>query len=123
MRTVTIVYDNEALQDDLISDWGFSCLVELKNRTLLFDTGTKGDILLHNMKKLDIHPSDIDSVFLSHNHHDHVGGLSAFRDKCPDAEIFRPDFSKTIKEFLPSLYTTGYLKGIEQSLIIKKEDG
>ncbi len=43
---VTIVYDNEAYNNDLQADWGFSALVEVKNTPkILFDTGADGEIL------------------------------------------------------------------------------
>ena len=73
---ITIIYDNTAWDSRLIGDWGFSCLVEAHGKKILFDTGAKGDILLNNMKTLDINPLQIDSVFISHNHWDHTGGLA-----------------------------------------------
>ena len=73
---VTIIYDNETDNKDLVSDWGFSCLIEFEDkRTILFDTGAKGEILEENMEKLGIDINDIDEIFISHNHWDHVGGL------------------------------------------------
>jgi len=75
---IKILYDNTVFQSGLKPDWGFSCLVETPNRTILFDTGSNGSILLENMKKLDIDPLSIDEVFISHPHFDHVGGLSVF---------------------------------------------
>ena len=65
---ITIVYDNVVSRPDLAADWGFACLVETEGHTLLFDTGAKGTILLGNMEKLNIDPSIIDAVFISHNH-------------------------------------------------------
>jgi len=76
---VTFIYDNETAREDLIADWGFSCLVEEENTpTILFDTGTDGSILLSNMRKLNIDPLGIEEVFISHGHFDHIGGLSDF---------------------------------------------
>ncbi len=43
---VTIIYDNTVFEGNLKSDWGFSGLVEVKDRTILFDTGANGSILL-----------------------------------------------------------------------------
>ena len=53
---LTIVYDNVVYKKDigLKSDWGFSCLIETEDETVLFDTGTEGDILLNNMERLGI---------------------------------------------------------------------
>jgi 7,8-dihydropterin-6-yl-methyl-4-(beta-D-ribofuranosyl)aminobenzene 5'-phosphate synthase len=75
---ITIIYDNTAFSKNLTPDWGFSCLVEAYDRKILFDTGAKGSILFDNMKKLDIDPSEIDMVFISHDHWDHTGGLPDF---------------------------------------------
>ena len=65
---ITIIYDNEAYQKNLTADWGFSCLVEVDGRMILFDTGAKGDILLANMEKLSIDPLAIDTIFIWTRH-------------------------------------------------------
>jgi len=70
---ITIIYDNTAFRKDLIVDWGFSALVEAKERKILFDTGANGRILLSNMQKLKIDPKGIEDVYISHLHWDHVG--------------------------------------------------
>jgi len=43
---VIIIYDNTSTKSDLQADWGFSALVEIEGRRILFDTGADGDILL-----------------------------------------------------------------------------
>jgi len=48
----TIVYDNNRYDRRLIPAWGFSCVVTVPDKTILFDTGGDGGILLDNMKKL-----------------------------------------------------------------------
>jgi integrase len=57
---ITIVYDNEA-NAGLKSGWGFSCLIEAKEK-ILFDTGDSGKKLIYNMKQLNIVPETIDKV-------------------------------------------------------------
>ena len=59
---ITIVYDNNEYDSRLTSAWGFSCVVKLPEKTILFDTGGDGGILLDNMKKLGISPSEIDAI-------------------------------------------------------------
>jgi 7,8-dihydropterin-6-yl-methyl-4-(beta-D-ribofuranosyl)aminobenzene 5'-phosphate synthase len=58
---------------------GFSVLatgrVGEESRTVLFDTGPHGDLWLDNAERLDIDLSTIETVFLSHWHWDHSGGL------------------------------------------------
>lgn len=131
---ITLIYDNEA-RDDLEADWGFSCLVEIENTPkILFDTGANGSILLSNMKKLDIDPTSIDEVFISHAHWDHVGGLSDLLEVNEVIKVyvpisFKPSSAKEaigIKEptrIHENVFSTGELKGIEQSMAVKTEKG
>lgn len=41
----------------------------------LFDTGMSSNVLLHNLKILELKGEEIDHVVLSHGHPDHYGGL------------------------------------------------
>ena len=133
---VTIIYDNEVCKEGLISDWGFSCMVEVENTPrILFDTGSNGSFLLSNMKKLGIDPSSIDSVFITHNHFDHVGGLSAFLELNSDVKVYVPASLRGVRspkevisvdepmEIYHNVFTTGELENIEQSLVIKTDKG
>ncbi len=132
---ITIIYDNTVFRDGLKSDWGFSALIEFNNRKILFDTGGNGAILLENMRKLNINPKSIDTIFISHNHFDHVGGLSEFLNKNNDVKLYAPstfrgvknvrelEYIVAAKEISENIYTTGELDRIEQSLIIKTEKG
>lgn len=132
---VIIVYDNEAYRKELEADWGFSCLVETANTPkILFDTGTNGAILLSNMEKLNINPSSIDEVFISHAHHDHTGGLPAFLNVNKTAKIYvPPSFAGppgreviTIRgptKIHENVFSTGEIDNIEQSMAVKTEKG
>jgi glyoxylase-like metal-dependent hydrolase (beta-lactamase superfamily II) len=62
-----------------------SVLVRAENRKMVFDTGLHGvaGIVLANLKKLSVTPQEIDTVFLSHLHFDHVNNLQLY----PNAEI------------------------------------
>lgn len=130
---ITIVYDNEVFKEELQTDWGFSSLVEIRGRKILFDTGAKGSLLLSNMKKLGIVPKTIDEVFISHSHHDHTGGLSSLLSITKNLPIyatpsFRPSKGKRMiirgpQEIHKSIYSTGELKGGEQALCIDTKKG
>ncbi|MBN1461022.1 MAG: MBL fold metallo-hydrolase [Armatimonadetes bacterium] len=77
---VTVVYDNRSGAEGLEPAWGFACIVEGLEKTILFDTGGDGPRLLSNMAGLGFKPQDVDVVVLSHAHGDHVGGLNGFLD-------------------------------------------
>ena len=136
MLKVTILYDNTAWRNDLIADWGFACLVEAYGKTILFDTGAKGPILLGNMKKLNIKPSSVDDVVISHAHWDHTGGLVDFLQVFNDIRLFVPSSfavpPHTAREVISvrepieiadNIYSTGELMEIEQSLVVTAEKG
>ncbi len=131
----TIVYDNNTTREDLTADWGFACYIESAGKNILFDTGADGSILLENMKKLEIDPRKIDRVFISHNHFDHIGGLSAFLNINPRVKVFVPPSLRGIRhaeeviylshpaELEKGIFSSGELDGIEQSMAIKTERG
>jgi 7,8-dihydropterin-6-yl-methyl-4-(beta-D-ribofuranosyl)aminobenzene 5'-phosphate synthase len=87
---ITILYDNYVFTEGLGTDWGFSCIIKSTEKTVLFDTGTKGELLLENSKKLKVNPKDVDAVVISHNHRDHTGGLLAFLEKNSDVLVYLP---------------------------------
>ncbi|MCF7929300.1 MAG: MBL fold metallo-hydrolase [Spirochaetales bacterium] len=43
---------------------------------ILFDVAQDADALLVNMERMNIAPSSIDAIVISHNHYDHIGGLA-----------------------------------------------
>ena len=130
---ITLIYDNVVWDPTLRADWGFACLVETAGRTLLFDTGARGDILLGNMERLGIDPVTIDALFISHGHWDHIGGLADFLRLHP-APVFVPAHCPTpgstatvitVKdpiEISENIFSTGQLGGLEQSLVIRRND-
>jgi 7,8-dihydropterin-6-yl-methyl-4-(beta-D-ribofuranosyl)aminobenzene 5'-phosphate synthase len=76
--SITVTYDNNLYTEGLITAWGFSCFIRGAEKTILFDTGGNGSILLANMKELDINPQEIDVAVISHIHGDHAGGIERF---------------------------------------------
>jgi 7,8-dihydropterin-6-yl-methyl-4-(beta-D-ribofuranosyl)aminobenzene 5'-phosphate synthase len=132
-----IVFDNYIQNDSCKSLWGFG--MYLKEYKLLFDTGSNGRVLLHNIKELNIDIKEIEYIFLTHSHWDHIGGLDSILELNNNITIFAPsslspyllkDLQSLTKEVIlcnekpkklfSNLYTTGILgKGMkEQSLII-----
>jgi 7,8-dihydropterin-6-yl-methyl-4-(beta-D-ribofuranosyl)aminobenzene 5'-phosphate synthase len=76
MTRITLLYDNEVLAAGLHGGWGFSCLLERGDTRLLFDTGWDGDRVLENARQLGIDLRGVDTIFISHGHWDHIGGLA-----------------------------------------------
>jgi 7,8-dihydropterin-6-yl-methyl-4-(beta-D-ribofuranosyl)aminobenzene 5'-phosphate synthase len=133
---VTIVYDNEVEEEGLTAGWGFSAVVQAEDTPrILFDAGADSPTLLHNMRKLGVAPEGIGIIVISHAHGDHTGGLSGILEINKDAEIYVPtSFWGTIPgrkvitvrsplQISEQVFSTGELKGIEQSLALKTDKG
>ena len=122
---ITIVYDNEA-QLQYKSGWGFACLIETADATIMFDTGARSDILLYNMSELDLINKQIDMVVLSHNHSDHTGGLKGLLSIQPDLKIYKLTHTSEPTELFTGIMTSGALGSFslrEQSLFCTTEKG
>jgi 7,8-dihydropterin-6-yl-methyl-4-(beta-D-ribofuranosyl)aminobenzene 5'-phosphate synthase len=88
---LTVVFDNATGNGPAVPGltplWGFAAVLRLPAANVLFDTGSNGRILLKNMAALHIDPAEIDLVFLSHMHWDHIGGLDSILELNPDATV------------------------------------
>ncbi len=73
------------LSDFYVGEWGFSALIEADGKKILFDTGSRPNTVINNAKELNIDLSDIEHVYLSHNHKDHTGGLMNLKKNFPNA--------------------------------------
>jgi 7,8-dihydropterin-6-yl-methyl-4-(beta-D-ribofuranosyl)aminobenzene 5'-phosphate synthase len=86
--TVTILSSNLA-NGATIGEWGFSSLVEVDGRCVLFDAGWHEDTVLRNIEVLNVDLTCVTDVVLSHFHDDHTAGLipviESTRAKNPDA--------------------------------------
>jgi len=140
---IFIVYDNKPHDERLKTGWGFACIVEGFEKSILFDTGADGQILLSNMEKLGLQPGRIDMVFLSHAHKDHTGGLEDLLVRNPKIEVWLPqffssDFKDQIRkkgativevtdseEICEGAHTSGVIEGWikEQSLVLETDKG
>ena len=87
---ITVVFDNYPSDARLQTSWGFACVIRGLEKTVLFDTGGNGGILLNNMRTLGIDPAEIEIVVLSHVHMDHIGGLQAFLRENGDVTVYMP---------------------------------
>jgi 7,8-dihydropterin-6-yl-methyl-4-(beta-D-ribofuranosyl)aminobenzene 5'-phosphate synthase len=140
---ILVVYDNYSCRSDLETGWGFSCLIRGMEKTILFDTGGSGAVLMRNMEKMAISPEEIDAVVLSHIHGDHTGGLQAFLERKGRVTVYVPgSFPDRFKEAVRSygaevvsvreplsicqdVFSTGEMGTftIEQSLVLRSKSG
>ena len=100
---ITVIYDNNTHKEGLGTAWGFSCVITGLEKTLLFDTGGDGPLLIKNISKLGIDPNSIDLVVLSHEHWDHVGGMESFLEKNHNVSVFvLESFPQDFKQMVSS---------------------
>ncbi|MCX5645176.1 MAG: MBL fold metallo-hydrolase [Phycisphaerae bacterium] len=138
-----VVHDNYPCVDSLKTAWGFSALVTGSEKTILFDTGSDGTLLLENMARLQIDPGRIDIVVLSHLHQDHTGGLTGLLQANSRVQVYLPAsfptrFKEAVRgygatvveiggpqEICKDVYTTGTLgrRIKEQALAIRTQRG
>lgn len=135
MIKITIVYDNTVCKAGLQSDWGFAAVIDVNGHRVLFDAGADGHILMENMKVCEIDPQSIDTVFMSHHHFDHTGGLAAFLHINPQVQVYVPASLRGIRhakevhhiaeacKLFDSVYSSGELMNIEQCMFIETENG
>jgi 7,8-dihydropterin-6-yl-methyl-4-(beta-D-ribofuranosyl)aminobenzene 5'-phosphate synthase len=87
---ITILYDAFGADAAMKKDWGFSALVEISGKRILFDTGNDPDIFAANVKAKNIDLTSIDFVVLSHRHSDHMAGLNHVLSVNPTVKIYAP---------------------------------
>jgi metal-dependent hydrolase (beta-lactamase superfamily II) len=92
-RTLEILplVDWNTARAELRGEAGVSYLVRTDHNTILFDVGgnlesTDPSPLIANMRQLGVRWADIDTIVISHNHMDHVGGQKFAR-----SGTFSPD--------------------------------
>jgi len=146
---LTIVFNN--IESDrhpgLKTEWGFAAWLEWDDQALLFDTGCDPAALMHNIQSLELDLDRLQTVVISHNHWDHINGLSgvlrateyrpivytpasaadAIQEQHPSARVTGVDAAI---ELLPGIWSTGALHshrvgaGIaEQALVILSNQG
>ncbi len=138
---LAIIYNNLA-RDNFAQGWGFSCLINNGRQKILFDTGNDGPALLGNLKKMGFLAKEIDKIVISHEHHDHIGGLFDLLNLNNHATVYAlSSFSEDLKNKIrqktkldeitepkkisKNVYTTGLIKDgpDEQSLVLKTTKG
>jgi 7,8-dihydropterin-6-yl-methyl-4-(beta-D-ribofuranosyl)aminobenzene 5'-phosphate synthase len=119
MKLTVIVDDRAQAESQFRAEHGASFAIENQGRTLLFDTGGSGDVLLHNLEAAGLEPERIEAVILSHGHNDHTGGLAALLGRAPGLpvyahpDLFRERFRKadTGPRLVGPAFTAGEMEG------------
>jgi len=141
---LTVLVDNTAHAPGTKGRWGFACLVENAGPApILFDTGPDAAVLAENARRLGVDLGAVGWVVLSHEHHDHIGGLAAALAAAPRATIcplgaFAAALAPAVRkagaalkpldeptELCPGVWTTGALgrRIPEQALVLDTPDG
>jgi 7,8-dihydropterin-6-yl-methyl-4-(beta-D-ribofuranosyl)aminobenzene 5'-phosphate synthase len=86
---VTCLVDNAVRPGSSFwGEHGLAFLIDAEEGRVLFDTGTSGAVLLHNLEAAGVAPESISALALSHAHRDHTGGLPAFLERRPGLPIY-----------------------------------
>ena len=131
---ITILVDNSIpLPTKMLGEYGFAALVEdlEYDKRILFDTGSTGKPLLHNLNLLKIEPDDIDYIILSHRHYDHTGGLKEFLEKRSTSitivshpDLFIPAYTNILDGILRDIgipYTRDQLESLGAKFLFSNE--
>jgi 7,8-dihydropterin-6-yl-methyl-4-(beta-D-ribofuranosyl)aminobenzene 5'-phosphate synthase len=108
LARVTILYDAFGKDPGLVKDWGYSALVEVRGKRILFDTGNNAEVFLANAKAKGIDFSTLDFVVESHRHADHLAGLAEVLKANPKVKIYAP--KETFSVYGSSLPSSFYRK-------------
>src|ERR1700704_2884013 len=87
---ISILNDAFGADPSMTRDWGFSALVEIAGKRILFDTGNDADIFAANVKAKGVDLKTLDFVVLSHRHSDHMAGLNYVLSVNPTVKIYAP---------------------------------
>ena len=89
--TITVLVDNRAdlmvkstdtvkyfKEEPLLAEHGFAALIDLQDAEakILWDAGITTIALLENMRRMEIDPTTIGKIALSHGHHDHTAAIT-----------------------------------------------
>lgn len=87
---ITNLIENHTDKSELIAEHGLSLFIETPDFRCIVDSGQSG-AFVDNAKKLGIDLKTCEYIFVSHNHYDHVGGISRLLEINPDIKIIAAD--------------------------------
>lgn len=84
-----VLIDSRAVQG-LRGEYGLSLYIETDKWRALFDAGQSPEALAYNARKLGLRLSNLDFIVISHEHFDHIGGLSAVAAEAKGVPVYVP---------------------------------
>lgn len=84
---ISILVENTTPTPALTGEYGFSALVSIDGRKILFDTGS-ADALFRNAAQMGIDLNKIEDLFISHGHFDHTTAMLALCKNCGSKRIY-----------------------------------
>lgn len=107
MKVLCLVDNSVQPLSGFWGEHGLSFWIESDSRNILFDTGSSGTVLLHNLEIAGLSLEGLDALALSHSHPDHTGGLAAVLEQrrgipaYAHPDLFRPRYVKKNDEMVP----------------------
>lgn len=95
---IQVLMDNRIQDANLETEHGLSIYLEYQSQKWLLDTGAS-ELFIKNAITLGVDIKDIDYVFISHGHSDHIGGLPAFLEMNTKAKVVISDLALNQKFF------------------------
>ncbi len=139
---LSVIFDNINHDSCCTSLWGFSAYIQTPKHTILFDTGSNGRSLIKNLETKGLDIRKIDTIFISHFHWDHIGGIDSILEVNPNVKIFvnhttSPNFirdmsamsqgveviGKAFQKIYDDIYSTGELNHSKEHSLVLDTDG
>ena len=80
---------------------GNSTYVESKNTKILIDVGINYTRIKNELEKINVSPSSLDAIIITHTHSDHIGGLASLVKKLNVQVFIKEDLYEEIKKIVP----------------------
>ena len=84
---ISILVENTTPSPSLIGEYGFSALLEVDERKILFDTGSN-DALFKNAENLGINLAEVEALVISHGHFDHTSAVIPFLQRFGPKKLY-----------------------------------